>query len=100
MPETDFVAMEIPIHLLKSWVHVAMQPCRKNAAKGESDFDRLDVAELLLDRVLYNVQAAGNGNVTSQECLDSDPGKNPGGSGWNFASIVRLLSWKLVVMWV
>eukprot|EP00435_Cladocopium_sp_Y103_P004564 s44_g1.t1 len=30
---------------------------RKNAAKGESDFDRLDVAELLLDRVLYNVQA-------------------------------------------
>lgn len=30
---------------------------RKTANKGESEFDRLDIAEVLLDRVLYNVQA-------------------------------------------
>ena len=37
--------------------HFASNIPRRNAGKGESDFDRLDVAELLLDRVLYNVQA-------------------------------------------
>ena len=86
MPETELVNSLKPenshpfVEILGS--RPAMQR-RKNAAKGESDFDRLDVAELLLDRVLYNVQAVQPADhdqtrrVTSLEWWESDSGNHP-----------------------